>query len=386
MAQPVRRTRPLRPGAGRSRRRPRRRARNRHRGLLARRQKRAPPQAPAPRRRPPQRGPRHERPRSAPVGAARRVRLRHGGKAVPAVPQAGPVLPRRRRAAASMPPASACAPPPSSSAKSAPCSIPPSAAPPCWSRSPTRSSMRAASATCRRIYLEDLSWTARGFPCPCAPCRAPCTEPRGASADPPRRTCSITSSPEDRTAFRPPRSRRSCNARSNTSTQRLTPLKTAPAAPRGAPLFPQQGNIVHDVLAEWWKQPQDIAPLFERIFARRLEEAHIPQRLSHRAPAQRHARRSQALRRPRPMAARRLDRRTPKSNSPSRSPKAWKSPADRPPGRRARWPRLRPRLQIQRRAASEGKLENPNLLQAPLYMMAARAFERPPRRHVLPRE
>ena len=33
---------------------------------------------------------------------------------------------------------------------------------------------------------------------------------------------------------------------------------------------------MHEVLAEWWNQPQDIAPLFERIFARRLEEAHIP--------------------------------------------------------------------------------------------------------------
>ena len=33
---------------------------------------------------------------------------------------------------------------------------------------------------------------------------------------------------------------------------------------------------MHEVLAEWWAQPQDIAPLFERIFARHLEEAHIP--------------------------------------------------------------------------------------------------------------
>ena len=33
---------------------------------------------------------------------------------------------------------------------------------------------------------------------------------------------------------------------------------------------------MHEVLAEWWQQPQDVAPLFERIFARRLEEAHIP--------------------------------------------------------------------------------------------------------------
>ena len=30
------------------------------------------------------------------------------------------------------------------------------------------------------------------------------------------------------------------------------------------------------MLAEWWQHPQDVAPLFEQIFARRLEEAHIP--------------------------------------------------------------------------------------------------------------
>ena len=33
---------------------------------------------------------------------------------------------------------------------------------------------------------------------------------------------------------------------------------------------------MHEVLAEWWKQPQDVTPLFERIFARHLEEEHIP--------------------------------------------------------------------------------------------------------------
>ena len=72
-----------------------RRARDRHRALLARRQERAPPEAAAPRGRTPQRGPRAERSRSPPVGAAGRLRLRHGGKAVPALPPAGPVLPRR---------------------------------------------------------------------------------------------------------------------------------------------------------------------------------------------------------------------------------------------------------------------------------------------------
>jgi ATP-dependent helicase/DNAse subunit B len=59
-------------------------------------------------------------------------------------------------------------------------------------------------------------------------------------------------------------------------TQRLMRLKTAPLRPEERLSFLEQGNIVHEVLAEWWQQPQDVAPLFERIFARRLEEEHIP--------------------------------------------------------------------------------------------------------------
>ncbi|MCX6628135.1 MAG: PD-(D/E)XK nuclease family protein [Candidatus Solibacter sp.] len=59
-------------------------------------------------------------------------------------------------------------------------------------------------------------------------------------------------------------------------TQRLMRLKTAPLRPEERLSFLEQGNIVHEVLAEWWQQPQDVAPLFERIFARHLQEVHIP--------------------------------------------------------------------------------------------------------------
>ncbi|MGD0771633.1 MAG: PD-(D/E)XK nuclease family protein [Candidatus Solibacter sp.] len=58
--------------------------------------------------------------------------------------------------------------------------------------------------------------------------------------------------------------------------QRLMRLKTAPLRPEERLSFIEQGNIVHEVLAEWWPDPQNVAPLFERIFARHLEEAHIP--------------------------------------------------------------------------------------------------------------
>ena len=40
--------------------------------------------------------------------------------------------------------------------------------------------------------------------------------------------------------------------------------------------FLTQGNIVHAVLAEWWEQPQEIEPLFERVFEREIEDRHIP--------------------------------------------------------------------------------------------------------------
>src|ERR1022692_1236534 len=59
-------------------------------------------------------------------------------------------------------------------------------------------------------------------------------------------------------------------------TQRLMRLRTAPLRPEERLSFLEQGNIVHEVLAEWWREPRDIAPLFEQVFARRLEEAHIP--------------------------------------------------------------------------------------------------------------
>jgi ATP-dependent helicase/DNAse subunit B len=59
-------------------------------------------------------------------------------------------------------------------------------------------------------------------------------------------------------------------------TQRLMRLETAPPRPEERLSFLEQGNIVHEVLAEWWQQPRDVAPLFEEVFARHVKEAHIP--------------------------------------------------------------------------------------------------------------
>ena len=53
-------------------------------------------------------------------------------------------------------------------------------------------------------------------------------------------------------------------------------LKTAPPRPVDRLDFMTQGSVVHQVLAEWWANPQDIAALFDRVFAQQLEEKRIP--------------------------------------------------------------------------------------------------------------
>jgi putative RecB family exonuclease len=53
-------------------------------------------------------------------------------------------------------------------------------------------------------------------------------------------------------------------------------LKPAPPRPEDRFDFLTQGIMVHEVLAEWWANPQDVAPLFESVFERYLEEQRIP--------------------------------------------------------------------------------------------------------------
>ena len=124
------------------------------------------------------------------------------------------------------------------------------------------------------IYLEDVLVP----PVDSVPVRpAPRTihQPRATRARSPHRTCSIICASRP-PACRPRRSRHFLQCPFQYFAQRLMRLKTAPPRPEERLSFLEQGNIVHQVLAEWWQQPQDVAPLFERIFARRLEEAHIP--------------------------------------------------------------------------------------------------------------
>ena len=57
---------------------------------------------------------------------------------------------------------------------------------------------------------------------------------------------------------------------------RVLRLKTAPPRPEERLDFLTQGNIVHEVLAAWWANPQDLDALFESVFARHCEEKRIP--------------------------------------------------------------------------------------------------------------
>jgi ATP-dependent helicase/DNAse subunit B len=53
-------------------------------------------------------------------------------------------------------------------------------------------------------------------------------------------------------------------------------LQHRPPRPEERLDFLTQGNIVHEVLAEWHRCPQQIEPLFERIFAGHCDRLHIP--------------------------------------------------------------------------------------------------------------
>ncbi len=57
---------------------------------------------------------------------------------------------------------------------------------------------------------------------------------------------------------------------------RLLRLKTTPPLPAERLDFLTQGNIVHEVLAGWWREGGDIATRFESVFARYVAEQRIP--------------------------------------------------------------------------------------------------------------
>jgi ATP-dependent helicase/nuclease subunit B len=58
--------------------------------------------------------------------------------------------------------------------------------------------------------------------------------------------------------------------------RRTLRLKPAPARPEERLDSLTQGSIVHEVLAAWWARRGDVAPLFEEVFGRYIEAQRIP--------------------------------------------------------------------------------------------------------------
>ena len=57
---------------------------------------------------------------------------------------------------------------------------------------------------------------------------------------------------------------------------RFLRLRAAPPRPAERLDFLAQGNIVHEVLKRWWQAGGDIAPIFETVFAEQAEKLNIP--------------------------------------------------------------------------------------------------------------
>ncbi|HTS66151.1 MAG TPA: PD-(D/E)XK nuclease family protein [Candidatus Acidoferrales bacterium] len=57
---------------------------------------------------------------------------------------------------------------------------------------------------------------------------------------------------------------------------RILKLRPAPVRPEDRLTFLIQGNIVHEVLKDWWTGQGEIAPVFERVFNRVIAEKHVP--------------------------------------------------------------------------------------------------------------
>ena len=59
--------------------------------------------------------------------------------------------------------------------------------------------------------------------------------------------------------------------------KRMLRLRPAPKRPEKRLDFMTQGSIVHEVLAKWWADPVDVTPLFDSVFERFVDEHRIPQ-------------------------------------------------------------------------------------------------------------
>jgi ATP-dependent helicase/DNAse subunit B len=157
---------------------------------------------------------------------------------------------------------------------------------------------------------------------------------------------------------------------------RLLRLKTAPPQPGDRLDFLTQGNIVHEVLKRWWQDGGDIATTFETVFAEYAEEKAIP---AHSYQTERV--RNILLADLRSFAA---DGRWPRGGVRSRAEEPFEfelAPGVTIVGKIDRLDTTRDGdayvfdYKYSNGQRTRDRLEDPNLLQAPLYFMAAeRAF------------
>jgi ATP-dependent helicase/DNAse subunit B len=155
---------------------------------------------------------------------------------------------------------------------------------------------------------------------------------------------------------------------------RLLRLKPAPPRPEERLDFLTQGNIVHDVLAQWYAHPRDIAALFEEIFARTRVEKQIP------AGYHTERLRNQMLD---DLVAFTRSERFPKGEFQSRMEEKFEFALDASLAISGKIDRLDVAAdgaayvvdyKYSNAQNTKGRRDNPNLLQAPLYLMAVEKF------------
>jgi RecB family exonuclease len=148
-------------------------------------------------------------------------------------------------------------------------------------------------------------------------------------------------------------------------------LRSAPDTPEERLNFLKQGQIVHEVLAEWWAQPQDITALFERMFARYLLDEHIPP--GYHTERLRNSMLDDLLRFtrdsawPRDAFTSRIEQDFTFDLAPGVAVRGRIDRLDTAPGGEA----YVIDYKYSRAENVKGKIEDQNLLQAPLYLMAA---------------
>jgi ATP-dependent helicase/DNAse subunit B len=152
---------------------------------------------------------------------------------------------------------------------------------------------------------------------------------------------------------------------------RFLRLLGAPGRPEERLDFLTQGGIVHKVLATWWNERQDIGNLFEEVFAREAEEKHIP--ISYQTERARNA----MLDDLRKFEA---NDSWPRGEYESRTELEFEFPLNESVAIRGKIDRLDVGrdgravvidYKYSNAQRTKAKLENENLLQAPLYLMAA---------------